>query len=213
MNKYQALIGAAGLGFWGGGPAVAFGGDVAYGSPSPGMPLAYPAGGPGFDMALGGYAGCNPYGVAGLDPAMQALISKNSVVMGPDCGPRAKNLPLPLGTGQVIAANTSLTINATPQCFYTPTSLCIPSTIASSLYINDIIIGTNSMFAAVGPIPAMAFIETATYRGLTWDTCLPNQPIQIQFENVTDGDVTLVANFFGVAIPGGWAQIYGQYPK
>lgn len=206
MNKYQALIGAAaGMGFYGGYPQVAFGADVAYGDPSGAAALAAYGG--------GAMAGCNPYGVAAVDPALQALIAKNSVVVGPECGPRAKNLPLPIGTGQVISANTSLTINATPQCFYTPTALMIPSTIASSLIINDIIIGTNSMFAAVGPIPAMGFIETATYRGLTWDTCLPNQPIQIQFENVTDGDITLYANFMGVAIPGGWPQIWGQFSK
>lgn len=190
MNKYSALIGAA-MGFYNY-PQVAFGGDV------PG----------GADLAA-----CNPYGLAAYDPALQALMAKNSVVVGSDCGPRAKDMPLPIGTGQTIDANSTLTINATPQCLFTPTALLIPSTIASSLIINDITIGTNSQFAAIGPIPAMGFIETATYRGLVWDTCLPNQPIQIQLQNITDGEVTFYGMFMGKAIPGGWPQIYAQYPR
>lgn len=206
MNRYSALIGAA-MGFYNY-PQVAFGGDVNL-NPSAGAPLAYPGGGGyGGDMA-----GCNPFGLSNFDPAMQALMSKNSVVVGGDCGPRAKTMPLPIGVGQVIEANSSLTVNAVPQALFTPTALLIPSTIASSLVITDITIGTNSQFAAIGPIPAMGFIETATYRGLVWDTCLPNQPIQISFQNITDGDVTLYGSFMGVAIPGGWPAIYGQYPR
>lgn len=223
MNRYSALIGAA-LGLYG-----YPGNQVVFGNEFPGAPQGGPlvmqggGGGLGFDPALaaqGGYGpgygpgyGCNPFGQAAYDPGLQALMAKNSIVVGDGCGPAAVDFPLPIGSGQVIAGGTSLTVNATPQMLFTPTALLIPSTIASSLIINDITIGTASQFAAIGPVPAMAFIETATYRGLVWDTCLPNQPIQLQFENITDGDVTLYAMFMGKGARGFGPRIWGQYPR
>lgn len=187
MRRYSDIIGNALAHGWGQG-GVVFGADE----------FAAPAG-----------TGCSsavPYG-GQVDPALfqTLLAAQHAVSVGPECGPSAFDQWLPVQQ-YTIPANTTVTLTATPQALFTPKRLLIPSTIASSLNVRSFTIATRNQFASQGPVPAMAFIETMTYGLMACDTCLPNQPIQIDIENTTDSDVPFVGTILG-------RMVYPNAPK
>ena len=110
---------------------------------------------------------------------------------------------LPLGVrsnGPVGAFPAQATIKNQPQVLFRLERFVVPSDIAGFFDIEDIIVGTASVFAAQGAVPARAFDEQATSVLLGTDT---NQPATDLTTKVTNLDVVphlFRACYIGVAV-------------
>ena len=113
----------------------------------------------------------------------------------------ARRLPLGFGT-TTIAAGASATVTASPQVLFRGERLVIPSSIAPSVRVNDIIIGNRTQTAAAGAVNGSTYSEVAVGTGLLLDTAQPGIDVQLLVTNTSADAISFSAVLLGAAVVG-----------
>ena len=100
--------------------------------------------------------------------------------------------------GGVLAGQT-LTIAVLPQVIFRGSRLLIPSDIAGSFLIADIIVGNRSQLVASGSLPGRAFQENSLNNRVMLDTASVSQQVILKVTNTSLGALRFNAALFGVA--------------
>jgi hypothetical protein len=101
-------------------------------------------------------------------------------------------------TNPAVNPNTTVIVAAQPQILFRGSRLVIPSSygsnaVAQNFLINDIRVGKDSQFVSAGPLPGLAYLETAVGTAMGLDTCNVGQLITL---NVTNLDMTNAHTFY-----------------
>jgi hypothetical protein len=111
---------------------------------------------------------------------------------------------LPLG---VVSSNPasippglSQDITSRPQVLFRLERFIVPSDIAALFVIDNITVGTNSVFAATGPVPARVFDEQATNVLLGTDTNMPATDLTTKVTNISLAPAVFRAAYIGIAV-------------
>jgi hypothetical protein len=99
---------------------------------------------------------------------------------------RRREFPLGFDSGLVlIPAGGVASIPASPQVIFRGERLVVPSNIAASFFIVNIVVGKDSQQVAPAPIPAVAFSEVGVGVRLMLDTAQPGVLITLQVQNIS----------------------------
>lgn len=113
---------------------------------------------------------------------------------------KAREAVLGFDSGANIAANANQRIPAQPQVVFRVDRLVVPSDIAGSFTIDDLIVGKNSQFAAAAPVPARIFQENGVGVTLRGDTAQVSQIITLSVTNQSGGALRFRAAVVGPSI-------------
>ena len=111
-----------------------------------------------------------------------------------------RRLPLGVRSNGNIAAGAGATIKNQPQVLFRLERFVVPSDIAGFFDIDDIVVGTASVFAAQGAVPARAFDEQATNILLGTDTNQPATDLTTKVVNIDAAPHLFRACYIGVAV-------------
>jgi len=111
-----------------------------------------------------------------------------------------RRLPLGVRSNGNIPGGTNATIKNQPQVLFRLERFVVPSDIAGFFDIDDIIVGTASVFAAQGAVPARAFDEQATSVLLGTDTNQPATDLTTKVTNIDAAPHLFRACYIGVAV-------------
>jgi len=128
-----------------------------------------------------------------------SLVARNSAMIVPRQITKAREYPLGFPTTPVAGGGTA-TVTSQPQVPFRPRRLIIPSDIAGSFLLNDILVGKNSMFPAPQPVPARAFTELGVGVDLNLDTAQISQIVTLRVENTSGAQLDFNAVMIGTAV-------------
>lgn len=98
-----------------------------------------------------------------------------------------------------VAAGATASLVSNPQWPFRPYRIIVPSSIAPSVLINDVAVGQQSAFAAVGAVPAEAFTEVAWGTHVLLDTASPGVQISMSVQNISGAPLDIRAMVLGDA--------------
>lgn len=131
--------------------------------------------------------------------AEQALARGAAVVRygGPT---KAREYPLGFDSGALVAAGATAIVNSQPQVAFRTERLVIPSDIAGSFVVNDLLVGKNSQFANNTPVPARVFDEGAFGVRLKGDTAQVTMNVTLNVTNTSGAAIRFRACIIGTAV-------------
>lgn len=98
-----------------------------------------------------------------------------------------------------VAAGVQAVISVLPQVIFRGQRLVVPSDIAGSFSIDDIIVGNRSQLVSAGALPARAFQENCLNNELHLDTASVSQQLILKVTNTSAGALAFSAALFGTA--------------
>jgi hypothetical protein len=98
-----------------------------------------------------------------------------------------------------VAAGTDAVISVLPQVIFRGYKLVVPSDIAGSFLISDIIVGNRSQLVSAGSLPARAFQENSLENTLHLDTASVSQQLILKVTNISTNTLRFTAALFGTA--------------
>lgn len=113
---------------------------------------------------------------------------------------KAREYPLGFDAGALVAAAATAIINSQPQVAFRVERLVIPSDIAGSFVVNDLLVGKNSQFANNTPVPARVFDEGAFGVRLKADTAQVTMNVTLNVTNVSGAGIRFRAAIIGTAV-------------
>lgn len=134
------------------------------------------------------------------------ILGRNALIVREQAYTKARDFPLgflsgppPLGTPVAAAATTDVT--AQPQRPFKVERLVIPSDIAGFFQINNVSVGADSQFVAVGqPVPGRTWQENSVGTSLKGDTAQISMTISINITNFSLAPVVFRCCILGPAV-------------
>lgn len=156
-------------------------------------------------VQLAGAAGNNTSMRGGVDKAqlkqlMLAKLGAGSTLLRETGPTKARVWHLGFDSESVVPAGATRTIENQPQIVFKGHRLVVPSDIAGSFLIRDIVVGKTSQLAATGSVPARTYVELAVGTGLELDTAQVSQKISLLVENISAADARFNATLIGKAV-------------
>jgi hypothetical protein len=113
---------------------------------------------------------------------------------------RQREYPLGFDSVVDVPAGAVVTIAARPQVVFRGERLIVPSNIAPSFLIQNIVVGKDSQQVAPGAVPAIAFSEVGVGVRLKLDTSQPGIDISLVVQNVSAVPVRFSAALIGTVV-------------
>lgn len=113
---------------------------------------------------------------------------------------RAREYPLGFVSAGTVAAGATATIQAQPQIVFRGERLIVPSDIAGSFIITQLIVGKNPQFVNPNAIHCRTFAENGVGVRLHMDTAQISQIITITVTNISGAAATFYATLIGTAV-------------
>lgn len=139
-------------------------------------------------------------GNAGLARALAARRAMGGALVQQRGAVKSREAVLGFDSGANVAAAANSRVQAQPQVVFRVDRLVVPSDIAGSFTIDDLIVGKNSQFAAAAAVPARIFQENGVGVTLRGDTAQVSQVVTISATNQSGGALRFRAAVIGPSI-------------
>jgi hypothetical protein len=113
---------------------------------------------------------------------------------------RRREFPLGFDSVSLVLPGVVVSIPAQPQVIFRGERLVIPSNIAASFLIVNIVVGKDSQQVAPSSIPAVAFSEVGVGVRLQLDTAQPGVQITLQVQNISLVPTRFMAALIGTVV-------------
>lgn len=144
-------------------------------------------------------SGALPEGVS-KEEILQSKLGRDSVVVKEGRPTKARGYPLGFDSGANVAAGAQVNVISQPQVAFRVERLVIPSDIAGSFVVDDLIVGKNSQFANDQPVPARVFDEGGFGVRLRGDTAQVTMNVVLRITNISGAAVRFRACIVGTAV-------------
>lgn len=154
------------------------------------------------DLVLAGATAARGKGLSkqAIRRAVQEKVAQGSTLLRETGPTKARTWHLGFDSETEIPPNTVRSVENSPQIIFRGERLIIPSDIAGSFLLRDIVVGKTSQLAATGPVPARTYQETSFGTQLQLDTAQVSQKIVLVVENTSGAPVRFNATLIGRAI-------------
>lgn len=135
------------------------------------------------------------------DPAMaQQILSRNAAVIKRDPNYVLREYPLGFDSETAVGAAVQVSITTQPQIPFKVERLVVPSDIAGSFVVDELVVGKNPQLAANVAVPARVFDERAVGVRLRGDTAQVSQNVTLRVTNISGAAVRFRAAVIGASL-------------